>query len=159
MEFSMNTKEKDKAKELGAIVVLCADLGQYLACFDQKCSIVHLGSLMIRKRNSDFHYKDIRAVSQKNGGIIIGGYIHIDTGGNLNQRVDINTPEAIMFRQDKNELSKQIQSFFEQKISEFSNVIQELSPADELKKYAKLKEQGIITEEEFNAKKQQLLEL
>lgn len=30
-------------------------------------------------------------------------------------------------------------------------------PADEIKKYAELRDQGIITEEEFNAKKKQLL--
>ena len=34
-----------------------------------------------------------------------------------------------------------------------------LSNADELKKYADLKDQGIITEEEFQAKKKKLLDL
>ena len=34
-----------------------------------------------------------------------------------------------------------------------------ISQADELKKFADLKEQGIITEEEFNAKKKQILGL
>lgn len=32
-----------------------------------------------------------------------------------------------------------------------------LSPADELKKFHELKESGVITEEEFNKKKKQLL--
>ena len=35
----------------------------------------------------------------------------------------------------------------------------DLSNADELKKYADLKDQGIITEEEFQAKKKKLLDL
>tara|TARA_Y100000589_G_scaffold291836_1_gene295580 strand:- start:568 stop:1290 length:723 start_codon:yes stop_codon:yes gene_type:complete len=34
-----------------------------------------------------------------------------------------------------------------------------ISEADELKKFAELKDQGIITEEEFNAKKRQILDL
>tara|TARA_B100000212_G_C27331239_1_gene514730 strand:+ start:575 stop:841 length:267 start_codon:yes stop_codon:yes gene_type:complete len=34
-----------------------------------------------------------------------------------------------------------------------------ISEADELKKFADLKDQGIITEEEFNAKKKQILGL
>ena len=34
-----------------------------------------------------------------------------------------------------------------------------ISEADELKKYADLRDQGIITEEEFNAKKKQILDL
>ena len=35
----------------------------------------------------------------------------------------------------------------------------DLSNADELKKYADLRDQGIITEEEFKAKKKKLLDL
>ncbi len=34
-----------------------------------------------------------------------------------------------------------------------------MSEADELKKFAELKDQGIITEEEFNTKKKQILGL
>ena len=34
-----------------------------------------------------------------------------------------------------------------------------MTNADELKKYADLKDQGIITEEEFQAKKKKLLDL
>ena len=37
--------------------------------------------------------------------------------------------------------------------------IQKVSGADELKKYKELKDQGVITEEEFQAKKEQLLKL
>lgn len=37
-------------------------------------------------------------------------------------------------------------------------IIKENSLADEIKKLAELKEQGILTEDEFNAKKKQILE-
>ena len=40
-----------------------------------------------------------------------------------------------------------------------TEVFNTTSNADELKKYADLKDQGIITEEEFQAKKKQLLDL
>ena len=40
-----------------------------------------------------------------------------------------------------------------------SNPIKSYKDADEIKKYAELKDRGIITEEEFNAKKKQILGL
>ena len=40
-----------------------------------------------------------------------------------------------------------------------SNPVKSYKQADEIKKYAELKDRGIITEEEFNAKKKQLLGL
>ena len=45
------------------------------------------------------------------------------------------------------------------KSSENSSIESKSSEADELKKFADLKEQGIITEEEFNTKKKQILGL
>tara|TARA_B100001057_G_scaffold462076_1_gene514705 strand:- start:416 stop:853 length:438 start_codon:yes stop_codon:yes gene_type:complete len=45
------------------------------------------------------------------------------------------------------------------KAKETSQSAAPVSDADELKKYAELKDQGIITEEEFNAKKKQILGL
>ena len=45
------------------------------------------------------------------------------------------------------------------KSSEDSSIKSKSSEADELKKFADLKEQGIIIEEEFNAKKKQILSL
>ena len=57
-------------------------------------------------------------------------------------------------------------SFFNQKMKEAlekvespTNIIQPSSDADELMKYAQLKEQGIITQEEFDSKKKQILGL
>ena len=45
-------------------------------------------------------------------------------------------------------------------LKQFNNeVFNTTSNADELKKYADLRDQGIITEEEFQAKKKKLLDL
>ena len=116
---------------------------------------------MMKERSQDFAYQNIRAVSHKDGGVVIPGMIQLDTGGGLKQNVTVDTPGVCLFGKGENKLSAQVRSFLEEKISEFSNVsqkvIQESSSADELKKYADLKEQGIITEEEFNSKKSELL--
>ena len=50
--------------------------------------------------------------------------------------------------------------FFDGLFSKFeSRKYINISDADELKKYSDLKDQGIITEEEFQAKKKKLLDL
>ena len=63
-------------------------------------------------------------------------------------------------------LTKDFLSFFNQKMKDASenaqsptNVIQTSSDADELMKYAQLMEKGIITQEEFDTKKKQILGL
>ena len=166
MEFSMNSKEKAKANDLGATVVLIGRMGQYIAGFDEKCTIClpkQITTLVMKERSQDFAYKNIRAVSHKDGGILMPGWLQLDTGGGTKSIVTIDTPGVCLFGKGGNKLSGQIRSFLDEKISEFSNVsqkvIQESSSADELKKYADLKEQGIITEEEFNAKKKEILGL
>ena len=163
MKFSMNAKEMAKANEIGAIVVLIGKMNQYLACFEQKCTIGMPKQMMMKERSQDFAYKNIRAVGRKDAGMITAGYIQLDTGGGMKQMVTIDTPGTVIFSKNGDKLSKEIQSFIEEKISEISNdsqkVVKESSSADELKKYAELKEQGIISEEEFNAKKKELLGL
>ena len=58
-----------------------------------------------------------------------------------------------------------IESYFNNKVISLAdsqnplNPNQGISSADELEKFAKLKDQGIITEEEFNTKKRQILNL
>ena len=75
----------------------------------------------------------------------------------------VDTPGAVVFGKGGNKLSEQIRLFLEKNISKSAEVSQkvvhESSSADELKKFADLKEQGIITEEEFNIKKKELLGL
>ncbi len=57
-------------------------------------------------------------------------------------------------------LLKQLFKQFKINFKEFNTeVFNMTSSADELKKYSELKDQGIITEEEFQAKKKKLLDL
>ena len=163
MEFSMNSKERAKAKDLGAVIVLIGRLDQYIACYDDKCTIGIPKQMMIQEQHQDFAYKNIRAVSRIDGGLIIPGYIQLDTGGGFKNSVTVDTPGAVVFGKGGNKLSEQIRLFLEKNISKSAEVSQkvvhESSSADELKKFADLKEQGIITEEEFNIKKKELLGL
>ena len=80
-------------------------------------------------------------------------------GGHFSASVDENT---IVFQKKNASVAEEIRAFLEQKIVENNSKSgnqSALSPADELKKYKDLLDQGIITQEEFDAKKKQLLGL
>jgi predicted Zn-dependent peptidase len=64
---------------------------------------------------------------------------------------------GINFYQKSNASFEEAKSLIEQKIGSANNI--KTSVADELEKLASLKEKGIITQDEFNAKKKQLLGL
>ena len=80
-------------------------------------------------------------------------------GGLSDARYDENT---VTFRNQDNQLVKKIKAYLEdiilnQKASQ--NMIVSVSSADELKKFKELLDSGVITQEEFDAKKNQLLGL
>ena len=95
---------------------------------------------------------------------LLGGYLQF-TGSGLKASsgtMDASKNEnTIMFRNDVAEWEKAAQ-FINDKIasgSSNSNTIQQLSPADEILKYKSLLDLGVITEEEFQTKKKDLLNL
>ena len=163
MEFSMDTKEKALCEKLGAIVVLIGNAGKYLACFEKNCKVGMEKKLLQRGSSSDFSYNNIRQVALVEGGMVMNGYIYLNVGGDTPARVFINNPNAVLIGKSRNTLANEIKSFIENNMNEqpsdSQNVVVELSGADELKKYAELKEQGIISQEEFDAKKKELLGL
>ena len=99
-------------------------------------------------------------------GRLTNGYIQFSVlgevgskGGALVAGSDENT---VFFKKKNAEVAENIRAFLEEKIINKSNTpttIQALSPAEELKKFKDLLDQGIITQEEFDAKKKQLLGL
>ena len=164
MEFSMNTKEKSLSEKFGAISVLIGNDGKYIACFDENCKIGTEKGFLQKESSSDFSYKNLRQVALVEGGLISKGYIYLNVGGETPNVVWPNDPNGVLLKgKSNNSLAKEIKSFIEKKMTEQSsgsqNVVVELSGADELKKYAELKEQGIISQEEFDAKKKELLGL
>ena len=71
----------------------------------------------------------------------------------------------IIFQKDNNELAEQIKQFLEEKIASAAVQIESgadapiFSPAGEILKYKNLLDIGAITQEEYDAKKKQLLNL
>ncbi len=61
-----------------------------------------------------------------------------------------------------NEFMAEVANYIKNKVAEYKrgkgqNVVNQVSAADELKKFKELLDMGVITQEEFEAKKKQLL--
>ena len=147
--------------------------GDILLVYADRIVIKHKGVLNLMamgiKGDKTLYYSDVTAVQYKRPGIlaghiqfsILGG--HEDTGGVLSASSDENT---ITFNKGSECLAEKVVEYINQKLKEIKvaknqgTIIQQAtSPAEELKKMKELLDMGIITQEEFDAKKKQLLGL
>ena len=110
------------------------------------------------------YFKDAIGVQYKPSSIT-DGYIQIETaaGGVSSTSSQYGGENSIQFGGKKaNEEAEIIATYIRKQIEEIKNapvggVVQQLSPAEELKKFKDLLELGVISQEEFDAKKKQLL--
>lgn len=113
--------------------------------------------------------QSIQSIQFKPGNHMTNGFIQFGIlggkegqGGLFNATKDENT---VMLSFKYNELAGQIKEYIEKRIlenfksSNQQTIIQPASTADEILKLKSLLDSEIITEEEFNAKKKQLLDL
>lgn len=109
----------------------------------------------------------IMSIQFKEGGIITNGYIQFGIlggrealGGLSNATKDENT--VIITRATNNE-ARRIKDYIESVIlnrsKNQSGVVHQISQAEELTKFKELLNMGVITQEEFDAKKKQILGL
>jgi len=121
------------------------------------------------KGNKDILINKISAIQLKEGTVFTNGYIQFtlsggneNTSGLLEATHDENT---VIFKKSDNDLAKQIRDkIYElqsnQDQSRNATIINETSStADEILKFKQLLDAGVITQEEFDAKKKQLLGL
>ncbi len=112
------------------------------------------------------YFKDAIGVQYKPSSIV-DGYIQIETaaGGVTSSSSQYGGENSIQFSgKERNEEAEIIVNFIKNKIEEIKNapvggVVQQLSAAEELKKFKELLDMGVINQEEFDAKKKQLLGL
>jgi hypothetical protein len=108
-------------------------------------------------------YTSITAIQFKKSGITYG-YIQFSIlGGNENKwglyQASFDENTFVFSKSNQNELAEEIKDYIEDKIKSIhsgSNSSSSVS-ADEISKYFSLKEKGVITAEEFEMKKKQLL--
>lgn len=113
------------------------------------------------KGNKDIQIKQISSIQFKAAGMLTDGYIQFGFLGGRESKgswfaaitdentITFNKKQQIKFEEIKSEVEKMISQPMQDKPSEL----------DDLEKLAELRNKGIITEEEFNAKKKQILGL
>jgi len=119
-----------------------------------------LGGGMLRG-DKTIPYSSIIAVQLKKAGLT-AGYIQLTLKGGSEAKAglfqSVKDENTINFYSNKNKDFEEAKRLIEEKIST-GNFQSNKSELDELEKLAELKEKGIITEEEFNAKKKSILGL
>lgn len=115
------------------------------------------------KGDKEILIKQISSIQFKKATAFTNGYIQfaflggVETKGGLFDAVD--DENTIMFNKGQQTSFEEIKSMIESRISEIENQTTTKQSINDLEKLAELKEKGIITAEEFNAKKKQILGL
>jgi hypothetical protein len=115
------------------------------------------------KGDKEILIRQISSIQFKNAGMWTNGYIQISflggqeaKGGLFQATQDENT---VVFNSSQQSSFERIRAAIEERMTLLESGEKRISYLDELERLASLRDKGIITEEEFNAKKQQLLDL
>ncbi len=117
------------------------------------------------KGDKTIYINQITGIQLKPGTAFTNGYIQFTVSGGIESKKGLfdatQDENTVMFAKRDNELANKIKGKIEELISgqRATNIINQLSAADEIKKYKELLDAGIITAEEFEQKKKQLLSL
>ncbi|HEX8174081.1 MAG TPA: DUF4429 domain-containing protein [Pyrinomonadaceae bacterium] len=141
-----------------------------LTLFADKVRISRSGLLAVMtqglKGDKEILLSSITSIQFRQANALTNGYIQFTfagSGENKRGLLDATKDEnTVMFKSSQQGEFQRMKAAIEQKIAELRRpraIVAQFSPAEELEKLASLKERGIITEEEFNIKKKQLLGL
>ena len=139
-----------------------------LQLYDDKVIIIRKGVLSkmtqgFFKGDKSIYLSQISGIQLKPAGMMTNGYIQFTlSGGNENTKGIMKATQdenTVMFAKKDNDLVNKIKAEIEQlkTLSHAAGVIIQASAADEIRKYKQLADDGIISEEEFNSKKKELL--
>lgn len=149
--------------------------GRHIDVYENKVVLivnVTVGSLItgnITDGEKTIYFSDCIGVQYKKSGITIG-YLQFETAGGIMNNKASNFFNENTFTWDttkqSNEKMQEVADYCKKKVEEAktgknvsASIVQQVSPADELKKYKELLDMGVITQAEFDAKKKQLLGL
>lgn len=170
-------EERIKMRPEGVRYCLVNNTGKILDVYDNKVVFTStqststivtgfvFGSSMTQGEKT-IYYKDAIGVQYKPSSIA-DGYLQVETaaGGVTSSSSRYSGENTISFTgKERNAEAEIIVNFIRSQIEAIKNapvggVIQQSSPAEELKKFKELLELGVITQEEFDAKKKQILGL
>ncbi|OAB30205.1 hypothetical protein PMSD_20685 [Paenibacillus macquariensis subsp. defensor] len=139
-----------------------------LELYNDKVIIKRKGALakMIQgffKGDKTIYIKQISGIQIKLGGTITNGYIQFTlSGSNESTKGIFNASQeenTVMYSKDSNKQVERMKVTLEELQMKSNTVVVSSvgSPADEIRKFKELMDQGIITAEEFEFRKKQLL--
>ena len=179
VQISNIKKEGYEMQENGLIYEINGNMGRILKVYEDRCVLstvagiksFALGGLTGATRgDKEFYYSDLTSVQFKNLGIS-SGYIQFEYAGSRSGN-NFTSENSFLFSASigtkkygyLKEVMPTIYDYIHERVrmskeSHNETIIQQTSSADELLKFKKLLDDGIITQEEFDAKKKQLLNL
>lgn len=164
------TKDPDPTPEPG--VRFRADLPlATLTVYEDWCTVEakkNAVNLLITEKffngTKKFFYADLTAVQFREPGALTSGYIEFEYAGAHSGRGSgaYISENSVTFDEPHRDLMREIYTYIDGRVTAIKRAktapTAALSPADELKKFKELLDDGVITQEEFDAKKKQLLE-
>lgn len=146
--------------------------GRHIDVYENKCVIktkTTIGSIIASNATDGektIYYKDCVGVQFKKSGFTIG-YLQLETSASSmnNHGSNFFGENSFTFEpgQVSNEKMEEVANYIKRRIDEIKSqveratVVPQVSAADEIKKFKELLDLGVITQEEFDAKKKQLL--
>ena len=174
---STTMEERIKLRPEGVRYCMVNNSGKILDVYDNKVvftsthstSTLVTGFLVgnsVTQGEKTIYYKDAIGVQYKPS-TILDGYIQVETaaGGVTSSSSQYGGENAIQFSgKERNAEAEVIVAFIKKQIDEIKNapiggVVQQISPAEELKKFKELLDLGVISQEEFDEKKKELLKI
>jgi hypothetical protein len=140
-----------------------------LEVYDNKVTITPKGVMGFlnkgMKGTKTIPFSSITAVQYKKAGGFTNGYLQFSLLGGIESRGGLlaatQDENTFMFASKLNKKVEEIKKYIENKVESLKETASQkqspLSISDELEKLAALKEKGIITEEEFQSAKKQLI--
>ena len=159
--------------EEGVIYAVQGVRGRFLRVFDDKCIITvkpGVGSFLTQNATDGektIYFVDCVGVQFKQAGYTIG-YLQLETAASSGNNKNSNFFAENSFTFDINTISNEdmqtVADFIKKRIDllkkqQHAPAVNPISSADELKKYKELFDAGVLTQEEFEEKKKELLHL
>lgn len=172
-EIQKQNKARKEKESIGLVYDLQGVRGRYMKVYENRAVIgvkATIGSFVtgnVSDGEKTIYYRDCVGVQFKESGLQIG-YLQLETASGIMNMAQNNFFNENSFTFDtsvqSNEKMNEVADYVRSKVEEAKNgggqtIVKEVSAADELKKFKELLDMGIITQEEFDAKKKQLLGL
>lgn len=169
---TFDNQEQIENSDSHIIYSIVGTSGKRLRVYEDKCIIstkAKVGSFLVGNGSDGektIYYSDVIGIQFKRPGIQIG-YLQLETASGLmnNKQNNFFNENTFTFANSEVSLEKmeEIRDYIAKKIEVYktrgNDQMVKFSSADEILKFKKLYDDGVITEEEFEKKKKQLLDL